>query len=86
MTQKLTMLRRMAVINLGVLENPSANNTEYYVNFKIIVRPCIDRAFPTISETQINARVFITGTPQQQQQSVAFSVVDEPILPITVRF
>ncbi|VDP44599.1 unnamed protein product [Schistosoma curassoni] len=83
MTQKLTMLRRMAVINLGVLENPSANNTEYYVNFKIIVRPCIDRAFPTISETQINARVFITGTPQQQQQSVAFSVVDEPILPIT---
>ncbi|VDP42321.1 unnamed protein product [Schistosoma mattheei] len=83
MTQKLTMLRRMAVINLGVLENPATNNTEYYVIFKIIVRPSIDKAFPTISETQINARVFITGTPQQQQQSIAFSVVDEPILPIT---
>ncbi|CAH8572376.1 unnamed protein product [Schistosoma margrebowiei] len=82
MTQKLTMHRRMAVINLGVLENPATNNTDYYVIFKIIVRPWMDKAFPTISETQIYARVFITGTPQQRQ-SIAFSVVDEPILPIT---
>ncbi|CAH8587100.1 unnamed protein product [Schistosoma rodhaini] len=81
-TQKLTMLRRMAVINLGVLENPATNNTDHYVIFKIIVRPQIDKAFPTISETQINARVFITGTPQEQQ-SITFSIVDEPILPIT---
>ncbi|CAH8522738.1 unnamed protein product [Schistosoma turkestanicum] len=80
--QKITLLRKMAVISLGVMENPTTNSTDYYVIFKTIVRPRLDLAFPTISETQIHARVFITDIPQERK-SISFSIVDEPVLPIT---
>ncbi|KAK4470638.1 hypothetical protein MN116_006173 [Schistosoma mekongi] len=82
--QNIIIFRRMALVNLGVLENPTTDSTNYRIEFKMILRPSVNQAYPTVSMTTINARVLITGIPTKLQ-TVAFSIINNPISPITKR-
>ncbi|KAH8871348.1 hypothetical protein KSF78_0006192 [Schistosoma japonicum] len=81
--QNVIIFRRMAVVNLGVLENPTTSSTNYFIEFKMILRPSVNQAYPTVSMTKINARVFITSMPTKLQ-TITFSIINNPIPPITV--
>ncbi|CAH8582775.1 unnamed protein product [Heterobilharzia americana] len=83
--QKLTMLRTFATVHIGVLENPTTNNNnDYYIIFKVVVKARTDPAYPKFTATQMDTRLLIMKTPQEQR-SVTFSIIDAAISPITVR-
>ncbi|CAH8554806.1 unnamed protein product [Heterobilharzia americana] len=81
--QKLTMLRTFATVHIGVLENPTTNNNnDYYIIFKVVVKARTDPAYPKFTATQMDTRLLIMKTPQEQR-SVTFSIIDAAISPIT---
>nr|CAH8853124.1 unnamed protein product [Trichobilharzia regenti] len=80
--QKLTILRTLATVHIGVLENPTNSSQDYYIVFKIVVKARSDPAYPTVTETQMDTRYLIMGS-SQRQDSIIFSIINTAIPPIT---